>query len=31
MTEIKLTLQPGPIFYEVFTGALRAFGTNLKD
>lgn len=31
MTENRPQVQPGPIFYEVFTGALRIFGTNLKD
>lgn len=31
MAENRPLLQPGPIFYEVFTGALRIFGTNLKD
>jgi hypothetical protein len=31
MAEIRTPVQPGPIFYEVFTGALRIFGTNLKD
>lgn len=31
MTENTITLQPGPVFYEVFLGALRIFGTNLKD
>lgn len=31
MTETKPAFQPGPIFYEVFTGALRILGTNLKD
>jgi hypothetical protein len=31
MAEIRPPVQPGPIFYEVFTGALRIFGTNLKD
>lgn len=29
--ENKITLQPGPVFYEVFTGALRVLGTDLKD
>lgn len=31
MTDRVITLQPGPVFYEVFLGALRIFGTNLKD
>ncbi len=31
MTDIRTSLQPGPVFYDVFLGALRVFGTNLKD
>lgn len=31
MTDKQITLQPGPLFYEVFLGALMVFGTNLKD
>lgn len=31
MTDNPITLQPGPVFYEVFLGALRIFGTNLKE
>lgn len=31
MTDNRPILQPGPVFYEVFLGALRIFGTNLKD
>lgn len=31
MTAIAMTLQPGPVFYDVFLGALRIFDTNLKD
>jgi hypothetical protein len=31
MAETQRTIQPGPVFYDVFTGYLRVFGTNLKD
>lgn len=31
MTDNPITLQPGPVFYEVFHGALRILGTNLKE
>ncbi len=31
MTEIRTTLQPGPVFYSVFTGILRAYGLTLQD
>lgn len=31
MSKIKITLQPGPVFYDVFHGFLRIAGTNLKD
>lgn len=31
MPEIKITLQPGPIFFDVFLGFLRIANTNLKD
>lgn len=31
MTKITLTLQPGPVFYDVFLGYLRVMGSNLKD
>ncbi|WP_297773054.1 hypothetical protein [uncultured Roseovarius sp.] len=31
MTEKVRTIQPGPIFYDVFLGYLRVIGTNLKD
>ena len=31
MTENAITLQPGPVFYEVFLGALMIYGTNLKE
>lgn len=31
MTESTISIQPGPVFYDVFLGALRIFGTNLKE
>jgi hypothetical protein len=31
MTEKVRTIQPGPVFYDVFLGYLRVIGTNLKD
>lgn len=31
MAENNPPLQPGLVFYDVFLGALRVFGTNLKD
>lgn len=31
MSKIKITLQAGPVFYDVFHGFLRIAGTNLKD
>lgn len=31
MAENPLTLQPGPVFYEVFQGCLRIMGTNLTE
>lgn len=31
MTEKVTTIQPGPVFYDVFLGYLRVIGTNLKD
>ena len=31
MTDKRITLQPGPVFYEVFLGALMIYGTNLKE
>lgn len=31
MAEMVRTIQPGPVFYDVFTGYLRVIGTNLKD
>lgn len=31
MAENTKTIQPGPVFYDVFLGYLRVIGTNLKD
>lgn len=31
MTDNVRTIQPGPVFYDVFLGYLRVIGTNLKD
>ncbi|MES2434217.1 MAG: hypothetical protein V4586_10370 [Pseudomonadota bacterium] len=31
MSENMKSIQPGPIFYDVFLVYLRAIGTNLKD
>lgn len=31
MTEKAKSIQPGPVFYDVFLGYLRVIGTNLKD
>lgn len=31
MTEKRATIQPGPVFYDVFVGYLRVLGSNLKD
>ncbi len=31
MAENAKTIQPGPVFYDVFLGYLRVIGTNLKD
>jgi hypothetical protein len=31
MAEKKKYIQPGPVFYDVFLGYLRAMGTNLKE
>jgi hypothetical protein len=31
MAEKVKSIQPGPVFYDVFTGYLRVIGTNLKD
>lgn len=31
MTERAITIQPGPVFYDVFLGYLRVMGSNLKD
>ncbi|MBC2834693.1 hypothetical protein [Paragemmobacter straminiformis] len=31
MTASAPSLQPGTIFYDTFLGALRVFGTNLKE
>lgn len=30
MTEPEITLHPGPVFYEVFLGALRVLGSDVK-
>ena len=31
MAEKQTTIQPGPVFYDVFLGCLRVLGSNLKD
>lgn len=31
MSEKMKSIQPGPVFYDVFTGYLRVIGTNLKE
>lgn len=31
MTELSSQCQPGPIFYDVFSGYLRVLGTNVKE
>lgn len=31
MTNERVVIQPGPIFYEVFSGLLRAQGTPISD
>jgi hypothetical protein len=31
MADKQTTIQPGPVFYDVFVGYLRVLGSNLKD
>lgn len=31
MTESRIAIQPGPVFWDVFLGFLKVLGTNLKN
>lgn len=31
MADNRFSIQPGPVFYDVFLGYLRVLGSNLKD